>query len=182
VRSLLAGLPKMRIAGGIWLLLGISLLLSFLGAAQEEDVDTASATLILNIERALAIEVRGGPFALTIGAPELQKRFIPLGSLHVRVYSLIDYQVAAYGLVSPLAEVGAVQLRVEEVLGPFEAVLVSDFVPLGPAASPLPLFTGGNNIGVGTVAGLGLRLDIGRLSGPLAESYTFTITFMVVER
>lgn len=180
--SLSAGLPKMRRAGGIWLLVSILFMSAFLGSAQEEDIDTASATLVLTIERALTIEVQGGPLALTIGAPDLQKRFVPLGSLQLRVRSLVNYQVAAYGSVSPQAEVGAVQLRVEEVLGPFEAVLAPEFAPLGPATSPLPLFTGGNNIGLGTGARLGLRLDLGRLTGPLAPSYTYTISFMVVER
>ncbi len=179
------GLPKMRRSMRLWFLLGIVFFLPLFlipSSAQEEDADTASATLILTIERALSIEVRGGPLTLTIGAPELQRGFIPLESLEVRVYSLIDYQVAAYGLVSPLTDVGAIELRVEEIVGPFDEVLVPDFAPLGPAASPRPLFTGGNNIGIGTVARLGLRLDLSRLSGPLAEGYIFTISFMVVER
>ncbi|MGQ9478330.1 MAG: hypothetical protein ACUVRH_07605 [Candidatus Bipolaricaulia bacterium] len=165
---------------GLILVIALSFLVSV--SAQEEDIDTASATLILNIERALSIEVLGGPFTLTIGLPDLQKRSIPLEGLQVRVYSLVPYQVAAYGEVYPLAEAGALQLRVEGISGPFEEVLAPDFLPLGPVTRPLPLFSGGNNIGLGTVATLGLRFDLSRLAAPLASSYTFILSFMVVER
>lgn len=154
----------------------------FISSAQEEDVDTATATLILNIERALSIQVLGGPLTLSVGVANLDEQFIPLENLQVLVNSLVDYQVAAYGTASPAADVGAVQLRVEGILGPFAEILAPDFLPLGPVTRPLPLFSGGNNVGLGTVATLGLRFDLSRLAAPLASSYTFTLTFMVVER
>jgi len=161
------------------------LILSFplLSLAQQEDVDTDTATLILNIERALSIQVFGGPLTVTIDATDLEKSFIPLENLQVLVNSLVSYQVEAYGVVSPGGiEISMVQLRVEEIIGPFDAILAPDFAPLGSPDTPLPLFTGGNNIGVGTVATIGLQLDLSKISDPLLERYAFTISFTVVER
>lgn len=171
-------------SGGVLRFLAILILLlsPLIGLAQQEDVDTDTTTLILNIERALSIQVIGGPVTVTVDAAALGQRSIPLESLQVLVNSLIDYQVAAYGTVSPPADIGAVQLRVEGITGPFDKILAPEFAPLGPATVSLPLFTGGNNIGVGTVATIGLRLDLGRLPTPLADRYTFTISFTVVER
>lgn len=166
-----------------FLLLSLIVSLSLLGLAQQEDVDTDTAILILNIERALSIEVLGGPLVITVDAAALEERVIPLEGLQVSVDSLIDYQVDAYGAVSPgTIDLGTLQLRVEGIVGPFEEILTPEFAPLGPPERPLPLFTGGNNIGLGTVATIGLRLDLGRLTGPLADRYTWTISFTAVER
>lgn len=157
--------------------------LSLAGLAQQEDVDTDTATLVLSIERALSIATIGGPIEVTVDVADLKKQFVSLENLRVLVSSLINYQVAAYGTVSPArVDVGVVQLRVEEIIGPFDEILARNFSPLGPSGTPLPLFTGENNVGTGTMARIGLQLDLSRLEGHLADHYTFTVSFMVVER
>ena len=155
------------------------------GPAQQEDVDTDTAILILNIEQAVSIEVRGGPLAITLGPMELRQKQVYIGSLQVDVDSFTDYHVLAYGTVIPEGpDIGAVQMRVEQIIGPFTWIMALDFEPLGPPEAPLELFSGGNNLGIGTTAIVGVQLDLERLAGTpsLSEgSYIFTLSFMVIE-
>lgn len=151
--------------------------------AQQEDVDTDTAVLVLNIEQAVTLEVRGGPLTLTLGPAELRQKKVYAGSLQVDVDSFTDYRVLAYGTVTPEGpDIGALQMRVEQVMGPFTRIAALDFEPLGPPEAPLELFSGGNNLGIGTTAVIGVQLDLERLAGTLSEqSYLFTLSFTVVE-
>ena len=177
---------RLRAAGGILrsLVSLALLLLPLIGLAQQEDVDSDTATLILNVERALRLEVIGSPITATISAADFGKQVLPLGSFEVLVNSLVDYVVTAYGMVSPQdISVDVLQARVSEISGPFDRVLAGEFTGLGDAPRPLALFAGGNNIGMETVATVDFQLDLQRLAGrPLGDSYTFIITFTAMER
>ena len=168
-------------------LLSLTVLLVILalhGPAQQEDVDTDTAILILNIERALRLEILGGPVAVTISAADFGKTTLPLSSFKVLVNSLVDYEVVTYAVASPPdIGVSALQVRVSKILGPFEQIIAGEFTAIGDIAHPLALFTGGNNIGGETVATVDFQFNLRKLAGrPLGDSHTFVITFAAMER
>ena len=148
--------------------------------AQLEDLTTASATLVLHVERAVALRIVGvEPVRVTMSPFDQGDEGLLLGRIHLVSWGLCDYVVGISARMAPAAlPVGLFSAWVSAVSGvdsssstPPRVDLAEDLVPLLANRADWPS---------GTASTIEIRLDPSRWSLP-AGTYALEVVLSIME-
>jgi hypothetical protein len=148
--------------------------------AQLEDVTTASATLVLHVERAVALRIVSvEPIHVTMSPFDQGDEGLLLGRIHLLSWGLCDYVVGISARMAPAAlPVGLVSARVSGVLG---APLLRPTPPRVDLAEGLvPLLANRADWPSSTASTVEIRLDPSRWSLPVG-TYALEVVLSIME-
>jgi hypothetical protein len=148
--------------------------------AQLEDLTTASATLVLHIERAVALRIVSvEPVHVTVSPFDQGDEGLLLGRIHLVSWGLCDYVVGVSARMAPAAlPAGLLSARVSGASG------VDSLSPTPPrvdlAEGLVPLLANRADWPSGTASTVEIRLDSSRWSLP-AGTYALEVVLSIME-
>jgi len=148
--------------------------------AQLEDVTTASATLVLHVERAVALRIVDiEPVHVTMSPFDVGDEGLLLGRIHLLTWGLCDYVVGISARMAPVAlPTGLFSARVSGASGVDSALPTPPRVDL--AEGFVSLLANRADWPSGTASTVEIRLDPSRWSLP-AGTYAIEVVLSVME-